>query len=124
MQATTTYSEENYLKAIYRIAEIDDTKKISITAISEALNNTLASVTEMIKKLSSQKLISYDKKVGVEFTSEGKEIALQIVRKHRLWELFLHVKLNFPWDEIHDIAEQLEHINNSKLADKLDEFLG
>ncbi len=120
---TQTLSEENYLKVIYHLDK-DGLKKITPTAISEALNNNPASVVDMIKKLVDKKLVQYEKSKGVKLTDKGRNVAILIVRKHRLWEVFLHEKLGYGWDEIHDIAEQLEHIQNSELADRLERFLG
>ncbi len=124
MSGAQTLSEENYLKAIYKIGKPGFTEKISPTAIAEALSNNPASVVDMIKKLVDKKLISYEKTKGVKFTDKGKNAALLIVRKHRLWEVFLLEKLGYSWDEVHDIAEQLEHIHHPDLADRLDNFLG
>jgi DtxR family Mn-dependent transcriptional regulator len=118
-----TLTEENYLKAIFRISQNADVK-ITPTAIAEMLKNNPASVIDMIKKLSDKKLIDYDKREGVKLTESGLNDAIQIVRKHRLWEVFLLEKLNYNWDEIHDIAEELEHIQDDTLADRLDKFLG
>jgi DtxR family Mn-dependent transcriptional regulator len=118
-----TLTEENYLKAIFRISQNADVK-ITPTAIAEMLKNNPASVIDMIKKLSDKKLIDYDKREGVKLTENGLNDAIQIVRKHRLWEVFLLEKLNYNWDEIHDIAEELEHIQDDTLADRLDKFLG
>ncbi len=119
-----TFSEENYLKAIFRLSQMADVKKISTSAIAEALGNNPASVVDMIRKLSDKQLIEYDKKKGVKLTTQGQKDAIQIVRKHRLWEVFLLEKLDYRWDEIHDIAEELEHIKYHDLADRLDRFLG
>ena len=118
-----TLSEENYLKIIYNLDK-QGLKKITPTAISEALSNNPASVVDMIKKLSDKKLLVYEKTKGVKLTEKGKNIAVLIVRKHRLWEVFLLEKLGYGWDEVHDIAEQLEHIQHPELADRLDKFLG
>ena len=118
-----TFSEENYLKAIYHL-EIDTDKGVSTNAIAEKLETKASSVTDMIKKLSEKELIIYKKYQGVTLTSFGKKTAVNIVRKHRLWEVFLVKKLNFSWDEVHDIAEQLEHIKSSKLIQQLDSYLG
>nr|ALG05209.1 Mn-dependent transcriptional regulator [uncultured bacterium 4C6] len=118
-----TLSEENYLKAIYRLSQKGD-EKITPTAIAESLNNNAASVVDMIRKLSEKGLIEYDKKNGVKLTEDGFKHAVLIVRKHRLWEVFLLDKLGYRWDQIHEIAEELEHISNSDLADRLDKFLG
>lgn len=118
-----TLSEENYLKAIYRLSQKGD-EKITPTAIAEALSNNAASVVDMIRKLSEKGLIEYDKKNGVKLTEDGFKHAVLIVRKHRLWEVFLLDKLDYRWDQIHEIAEDLEHISNADLADRLDKFLG
>jgi DtxR family transcriptional regulator, Mn-dependent transcriptional regulator len=118
-----TLSEENYLKIIYHLDK-QGLKKITPTAISEALNNNPASVVDMIKKLGEKKLLNYEKSKGVKLTEKGKNIAILIVRKHRLWEVFLLDKLGYGWDEIHDIAEQLEHVQHGELADRLEKFLG
>jgi len=115
-------SEENYLKAIFNLAAGGE--KISVTAIADALSNNPASVVDMVRKLSEKELIDYNKKVGVKMTPFGEKTALSIVRKHRLWEVFLKEKLHYTWDEVHDIAEQLEHVHHHDLADRLDEFLG
>ena len=118
-----TFSEENYLKAIYHL-EIDSIKGISTNAIAKKLETKASSVTDMIKKLSEKELIIYKKYQGVTLTDFGKKTAANIVRKHRLWEVFLVKKLNFSWDEVHDVAEQLEHIKSPKLIQQLDSFLG
>lgn len=116
-------SEENYLKAIYTLSE-DQLEAISTNLLSDKMLTKPSSVTDMIKKLSEKELISYQKYQGCELTILGKKIALQIIRKHRLWEVFLVNKLNFGWDEVHEIAEQLEHIQSTKLTDHLEEYLG
>ncbi len=118
-----TLSEENYLKIVYRLG-FAGTDKISLTAIAEALNNNPASVVDMLKKMVEKKLIQYEKTKGVKLTEKGRKIALQVVRRHRLWEVLLLEKLGYEWDEVHDIAEQLEHVHDPQLADKLDKFLG
>lgn len=118
-----TLSEENYLKAIFRLSQKPG-EKISATAIAEMLGNNAASVIDMIRKLSDKQLIEYDKKKGVRLTPQGLKDSILIIRKHRLWEVFLLEKLGYQWDEIHDIAEELEHINDATLADRLDKFLG
>lgn len=116
-------TEENYLKAIYRLSE-GGAKAVLTNAIADSMNTKAASVTDMVKKLSGKKLISYEKYYGVKITRQGKSAALIIVRKHRLWETFLVEKLNFNWDEVHEVAEQLEHIQSPLLIEKLDAFLG
>ena len=118
-----TLSEENYLKAIYHL-EKQGNGKVSATAIADELTNNPASVIDMLKKLSEKKLIQYDKRKGAVLTANGNKIAVLIVRKHRLWEVFLHDKLGYSWDEVHDIAEQLEHIRDYDLPDRLEKFLG
>ena len=116
-------SEENYLKAIYHL-EIDADKGISTNAIARRLDTKASSVTDMVKKLSDKEVVVYKKYKGVKLTNLGKKTAASIVRKHRLWEVFLVEKLNFSWDEVHDVAEQLEHIKSPKLVDQIDAFLG
>ncbi|HLZ17766.1 MAG TPA: metal-dependent transcriptional regulator [Cyclobacteriaceae bacterium] len=118
-----TLSEENYLKAIYHIGKRGD-DKASATSIAEALKNNPASVIVMIKKLVEKKLIQYDKTKGAKLTEKGLKVAYLIVRRHRLWEVFLHDSLGYQWDEVHEIAEQLEHVHRDDLADRLDKFLG
>ncbi len=120
----TTFTEENYIKAIYKLEETTQVKAISTNDIALSLNMKAASVTDMIKRLSDKKIITYKKYYGVSLTKKGSDIALDIIRKHRLWEVFLVKKLNFKWDEVHDIAEQLEHINSKELVNKLDDYLG
>lgn len=116
-------SEENYLKAIFHLTTAEK-KGISTNAIAEKLATKPSSVTDMIRKLSDKKVVSYKKYYGVALTNSGRKIAANIVRKHRLWEVFLVEKLNFSWDEVHDVAEQLEHIQSPKLIQQLDNFLG
>ncbi|MFE3867464.1 metal-dependent transcriptional regulator [Flavobacterium sp. LS2P90] len=118
-----TFSEENYLKTIYHLTIISDSE-ISTNAIAEMMETKASSVTDMLKKLAEKDLINYKKYQGVSLTEKGKLSAKMIVRKHRLWEVFLVEKLDFSWDEVHDIAEQLEHIKSEKLINKLDDFLG
>lgn len=120
MQATLT--EENYLKAIYKLSEPEG-KPTTTNALSGALNTRAASVTDMIKRLSSKNWVLHTPYQGVSLTKEGRLIALSVIRKHRLWEVFLVDKLRFGWDEIHEIAEQLEHIQSPVLIDRLDAFL-
>jgi DtxR family Mn-dependent transcriptional regulator len=118
-----TLSEENYLKAIYHL-ELEFDKGISTNAIAEQLETKASSVSDMIKKLSDKKVVVYIKYKGVNLTNLGRKTAANIVRKHRLWEVFLVEKLNFSWDEVHDVAEQLEHIKSPKLINQLDALLG
>lgn len=118
-----TFSEENYLKAIFHLTTFSATD-VSTNAIAELMETKASSVTDMLKKLAEKNLINYKKYQGVSLTENGKLAAKMIVRKHRLWEVFLVEKLDFSWDEVHDIAEQLEHIKSEKLINKLDDFLG
>lgn len=118
-----TFSEENYLKTIYHITSSSGVE-VSTNAIAEKMETKASSVTDMLKKLAEKELIVYKKYQGVLLTEKGSHLAKMIVRKHRLWEVFLVDKLKFPWDEVHDIAEQLEHIKSEKLINKLDNFLG
>lgn len=127
-----SYTEENYLKTIYLLSYsvVNDnlgnktsTKEISTNDIATKIDISAASVTDMLKKLSKKELIKYTKYHGVSLTEMGNTFAIEIIRRHRLWETFLVVKLNFNWSEIHDIAEQLEHISSPKLIEKLDAFL-
>lgn len=118
-----SFTEENYLKTIYRLSE-SGSKSVLTNEIAESMNTKAASVTDMVKKLSAKDLISYEPYYGVKITRQGKLSALTIIRKHRLWETFLVEKLQFNWDEVHDVAEQLEHIQSPLLIEKLDEFLG
>ena len=116
-------TEENYLKAIYHLSD-GGSKSVLTNELAEAMNTKAASATDMIKKLAAKEFISYEKYYGVNVTSKGKSEALMVIRKHRLWETFLVEKLGFTWDEVHEVAEQLEHINSHRLIEKLDEFLG
>lgn len=115
-------TEENHLKAIFHLSS-DGNKDVSTNAIADSLKTKAPSVTDMLKKLSEKKLVSYKKYQGSSLTADGRKTALNIIRKHRLWEVFLVNKLNFNWDEVHDIAEQLEHIKSEKLINELDKFL-
>jgi DtxR family Mn-dependent transcriptional regulator len=118
-----TFSEENYLKTIYHLSAASESG-VTTNAIAEKMETKASSVTDMLKKLSEKDFIVYKKYQGVSLTDKGMLSAKMIVRKHRLWEVFLVDKLSFSWDEVHDIAEQLEHIKSEKLINKLDEFLG
>ncbi|MEM6525099.1 MAG: metal-dependent transcriptional regulator [Bacteroidota bacterium] len=118
-----SFAEENYLKVIYHLAE-QSGESVSTNAIADELNTKAASVTDMIKRLSSKGVLSYQKYKGVLVSAEGKTAALQVIRKHRLWETFLVAKLKFNWDEVHEVAEQLEHIKSPLLIKRLDELLG
>ena len=119
----TSLAEENYLKEIYKLHEKSGAM-VTTSSLAETLQINAASVTDFIKKMASKKLISYEKSKGVILTELGRQIALNIIRKHRLWEVWLVNKLNFKWDEVHEIAEQLEHVISNELIEKLDEHLG
>ena len=118
-----TLSEENYIKTIYHLTSFLE-GEISTNAIADKMETKASSVTDMLKKLAEKDLVHYKKYQGVSLTDDGKWAAKMIVRKHRLWEVFLVEKLGFSWDEVHDIAEQLEHIKSEQLIDRLDDFLG
>ena len=117
-----TFAEENYLKAILSLS-LQGEELVSTNSIAAEMNTSAASVSDMLKKLQEKKLIIYKKYKGVALNKQGKSIAVNILRKHRLWETFLVRKLDFNWDEVHDVAEQLEHIKSEELIDKLDSFL-
>jgi DtxR family Mn-dependent transcriptional regulator len=116
-------TEENYLKAIFKTCEKSG-KSASTNAIAKKMQTSAASVTDMVKRLSEKRLIDYEKYKGVTLTVTGNKIATGLIRKHRLWEVFLVDKLSFSWDEVHEIAEQLEHIQSPELVKRLDHFLG
>jgi DtxR family Mn-dependent transcriptional regulator len=115
--------EENYLKAIFSIREKTGAP-VQTSDIAERLGTSAASVTEMIKRLADKGLVSHEKYHGADLTKEGDRVARQLVRKHRLWETFLVEKLKFTWDEVHEAAEELEHVHSKLLTDRLDDFLG
>lgn len=117
-----TFTEENYLKAIYHHSL--QSGSVSTNQIAASLHTKAASVTDMLKKLADKELINYTKYQGVTLSGSGEKIAIGIVRKHRLWEYFLVEKLNFKWDEVHDLAEELEHITSQELINRLDDFMG
>jgi len=121
MSITTT--EENYLKAIYQLSR-SESGKIPNFSIAQNLEINPATVTEMLRKLADKKWIEYSRTGGATLTEEGGFLALKVIRKHRLWETFLVKMLEFSWDEVHEVAEQLEHIQSEKLLDQLDRFLG
>ena len=118
-----TRAEENYLKALFKLSS-GAQKRISTNALAKQLETKPSSATDMLQKLHDKALVKYTKYKGAELSAKGRQAASQIVRKHRLWEVFLVEKLAFGWDEVHDIAEQLEHINSPDLVERLDEFLG
>jgi DtxR family Mn-dependent transcriptional regulator len=118
-----TQTEENYLKAIYHLSS-DKDLAVTTNCLADNMKTKPATVSDMVKRLSKKKVIKYEKYKGVNLTETGIREALKIVRKHRLWEVFLVDKLAFRWDEVHEIAEQLEHIHSSLLVKRLDGFLG
>ena len=117
-----TLAEENYLKSIYHLSLNEG--NVSTNQIAALLNTRAASVTDMLKKLADKALINYTRYQGVSLTATGEKIAIHIIRKHRLWEYFLVEKLNFKWDQVHEMAEEMEHISSKELVDRLDKFMG
>lgn len=115
-------TEENYIKTIYHLQQTDST--VSTNDVAAKLNTKAASVTDMLKRLNTKQVLNYEKYKGFSLSNEGEKVALGIVRKHRLWEYFLVEKLQFGWDEVHAIAEELEHITSKLLIERLDNFLG
>lgn len=118
-----SYTEENYLKAIYFISGPEG-HLVNTNAIAERLATKAATVTDMLRKLKSKRLVAYQPYKGTRLSAEGQRLAVAILRKHRLWETFLVEKLDFGWEEVHDIAEQLEHVRSPKLTERLADFLG
>jgi DtxR family Mn-dependent transcriptional regulator len=117
-----TLAEENYLKSIYHLSL--NAENVSTNQLAALLNTKASSVTDMLKKLADKELINYTPYQGVTLTTPGEKIAVNIIRKHRLWEFFLVEKLNFKWDEVHEMAEEMEHISSNELIDRLDKFMG
>jgi len=117
-----SHTEENYLKAIYHLST--DGSSVTTNSLAASVQTTAASANDMMKRLTTKGLIAHVKYQGANITPAGKKLALQVIRKHRLWEVFLVEKLNFQWDEVHEIAEQLEHIKSPLLTERLDDFLG
>ena len=119
----THHSEENYLKTLFKLENRKD-KKVNNTALSQALNLNPATVLEMVRKLAGRKMVHLLPDKTIRLTESGKKKALLTIRKHRLWEVFLVEKMNYKWNEVHELAEQLEHIESTDLVDRLDSFLG
>ncbi|AYA36434.1 metal-dependent transcriptional regulator [Hymenobacter oligotrophus] len=119
-----SHTEENYLKAIYKLSEAEPGAEVSTNRIAEVLHTRPASVTDMLRRLGEKGLLSYQRYRGVLLTPEGRRLALLTIRKHRLWEVFLVQKLGFAWDEVHEVAEEMEHISSPLLVRRLDQFLG
>jgi DtxR family Mn-dependent transcriptional regulator len=118
-----SFTEENYLKAIYKLQETNG-EVVATSALAQVMGVHSPSVTDMLKRMASKKLVIYQKSKGFKLTEKGRQVAVGIVRKHRLWEVFLVDKLGFRWDEVHNIAEELEHIQSELLVNKLDAYLG
>ena len=114
-------SEENYIKTIYHLQQLSEI--VTTNSLANEIQTRPASVTDMLKKLKTKKLLEYEKYKGFRLNAVGKKIALNIVRRHRLWEFFLVTKLGFEWDKVHEIAEELEHVSSIELIKKLDAFL-
>ena len=119
-----SFTEENYLKAIYSLSERKESFDTSTNEIAEKIKTKPPTVSDMLSKLKKKKLVSYEKYKKIQLTKTGKLVAIHIIRKHRLWEVFLHDKLQFTWDQVHEVAEQLEHIHSEELIIRLEEFLG
>ncbi len=118
-----SFTEENYLKALLKITIDNSVEEVGTNELAAQLDVKPATVTDMLKKLKEKKLINYQKYGKIGLNDDGRKVAIEILRKHRLWETFLYEKLDFNWDEVHEIAEQLEHIKSAKLINKLDAFL-
>ena len=121
--ATLTAVEENYLKYLYLLGQSNAEGVVKTNDIAYKLDHSAASVTDMLQKLSKKKLVKYEKYRGAALTRSGLQIALRVLRKHRLWELFLNKVLDFTWDKVHDIAEQLEHVQSDELIERIDAYL-
>ena len=120
-----SHTEENYLKAVFKLAEAEpDAAGVSTNRIAAALDTRAASVTDMLRRLADKGLLAYERYRGVQLTPEGRRLALLTIRKHRLWEVFLVQQLGFSWDEVHEVAEELEHVQSPLLMRRLDAFLG
>ncbi len=115
-------SEENYIKSIYKLQT--KTEKVNTNSLANHLNTKAASVTDMLKKLKSKKILEYKRYYGFRLNETGNKEALKIIRRHRLWEFFLVSKLGMEWDKVHVIAEELEHVSSTELVKRLDEYLG
>jgi DtxR family Mn-dependent transcriptional regulator len=117
-----TVSEENYIKTIYHLQQ--EAERVNTMLLASTLAAKPASITDMLKKLKTKRLLDYKPYYGFKLSAEGNKVALGIIRRHRIWEFFLAEKLKFNWEEVHEMAEDLEHVSNKKLIDKLDAFLG
>ena len=119
-----SFTEENYLKAIYKLSEAEPGVEVSTNRVAEALQTRAASVTDMLRRLGEKGLLDYQRYRGATLTREGRQVALLTIRRHRLWEVFLVQTLGFSWDEVHEVAEEMEHLQSPLLLRRLDEFLG
>lgn len=115
-------TEQNYLKAIFHLSS--GIEMVTTSAIAGHMHTTSATVTDMLKRLAEKNLIDYERYRGVKMTRKGEKVALNIIRKHRLWEVFLTQILKFSWDEVHDMAEELEHVSSDELINRLENYLG
>jgi len=122
VQSNLSVAEENYIKSIYHLQQ--NAESVTTNALADHIKTKPASVTDMLKKLQLKNLLNYNPYKGFRLSKEGNKAALNIIRRHRLWEYFLVNQLQFNWEEVHDVAEQLEHVISRKLVDKLDAFLG
>lgn len=118
-----SFTEENYLKAIYKLQESNG-EVVATSSLAQVMGVHAPSVTDMLKRMATKKLVTYQKSKGFKLTEKGLKVAVSIIRNHRLWEVFLVDKLGYKWDEVHELAEQLEHIHSEDLTNKLDKFLG
>lgn len=118
-----SFTEENYLKTIFYLQQESPAGEVSVNEIAESMNTRPATVTDMLRRLSEKKLVDYEKYRKSRLSPGGRDHALQVIRKHRLWEVFLHDQLQFSWDEVHEVAEELEHIRSPKLIERLDALL-
>lgn len=120
-----SFTEENYLKALVQLTIFDDgVEEVGVNRLAEYLGVKPATVSDMVRKLKKKDLVHYERYGKVSLTTEGRFLGMMVIRRHRLWETFLQQKLDFSWDEVHELAEDLEHIHSKKLIDRLDEFLG
>ena len=124
MNYNITKKEEDYLKGLLHLKWINKDGRIGTNQLAESVGVAPATANSMLKKLKDKEWVDYEKYGAISLTEKGENIALQLIRKHRLWETFLYDTLDFTWDEVHEVAEQLEHIHSEKLISKLDEFLG
>jgi DtxR family transcriptional regulator, Mn-dependent transcriptional regulator len=117
-----TQAIEDYLKTIFELGS--EGSSVSTSALASALRVSAASVTGMLKKLASMHLITHEPYYGVTLTESGRKVALEVIRHHRLIELYLHEALGVPWDEVHAEAERMEHVLSEELEARIDKALG